>query len=156
MDDATDRHSTVLVVEDNARDVRLIQEVFRDSQIKCDLHVARSGEHALEMLGRQGAFANTPVPDLVLLDLNLPVLSGFDVLAHIKQHPTLRMIPVLILTTSVSESDIRTCYALHANSFLRKPLDLDEFTNLMQSVNDFWLTRAQPPPKLPAQKAALQ
>lgn len=144
---ALDNHSrpVVLLVEDNPADVRLAAEVLAEAGLADGLLVARDGDEALRMLRREGEFASLPQPDLVLLDLNLPRLSGHEVLAQIKQTPLLRRIPVLVLTTSRAESDIAACYDAHANAFLTKPVDLLEFSRLAQSIRDFWFGSAQLP-----------
>ena len=135
----------VLLVEDNAADVRLLQEVLRRSEASCNLHVARDGEEAMRMLRRQDSYSNLPVPDLVLLDLNLPVKSGREVLAEVKQDPVLRRIPVVVLTTSQAESDVMACYDLHANSYITKPVDLGEFERVVQDIERYWFDRVQLP-----------
>ena len=135
----------VLLVEDSPGDVRLTQEAFRDANTAIQLHVASDGVEAMAFLRREGAHIQAPRPDLVLLDLNLPKMDGREVLAHIKVDDKLKTIPTIILTTSGAETDIATSYQLHANCYLRKPVQLDEFEALVKSINDFWLTKVMLP-----------
>jgi CheY-like chemotaxis protein len=137
------RNSEILLVEDNAADVRLTQEVIRKSGMACNLRVARDGEQALHMLHRQGEYRDQPIPDLILLDLNLPLKDGREVLAELKQDSELRRIPVIVLTTSRAESDISACYALHANSYIAKPVDLGEFERVIEDIRRYWFGRVQ-------------
>jgi two-component system, chemotaxis family, response regulator Rcp1 len=137
----------VLLVEDNPGDVRLTREAFRDAKMHLDLHVATDGMEAMEFLLRQGDFSASPRPDLVLLDLNLPRKDGREVLAEIKGNPSLKTIPVVILTTSASDADIERSYLLHANCYISKPVELDGFLSVVQSIDDFWLTVVRLPPK---------
>ncbi len=140
----------VLLVEDSPGDVRLTQEAFRDANPSIQLHVATDGAEAMVFLKREGAHAQAPRPDLILLDLNLPKMDGREVLAHIKEDNDLKTIPTVILTTSDAEMDIVKNYRLRANCYLTKPVDLDAFEALVKSINDFWLTKA----KLPQQRHA--
>ena len=135
----------VLLIEDSPGDVRLTREAFRESHSDIDLHVATDGVEAMAFLRKQGVNAEAPSPDLILLDLNLPRMDGREVLAYIKEDDELKSIPTVILTTSRSESDVLTSYALQANAFLNKPVELDAFESLVQSIHDFWLTRASLP-----------
>lgn len=135
----------ILLVEDNPGDIRLTQEAFRDARHETPLHVATDGVEAMAFLRREGAFARSPRPDLILLDLNLPRMDGREVLALIKADASLRTIPTVILTTSEAESDILRSYQLQANCYLSKPVHLEDFEALIQSVNDFWLSRAKLP-----------
>jgi len=130
----------ILLVEDNAADVRLTREALKDAKILNILHVARDGEEAMEFLCRKGKHADAPRPDLVLLDLNLPRKDGREVLAEIKANEDLKRIPVVILTTSKSEEDVLKAYNLHANCYVTKPLDLDQFIRVVQAIEDFWFT----------------
>jgi len=130
----------VLLVEDSPGDVRLTREAFRDAKVHIHLHVASDGADAMSFLRRQGEYANTPRPDLILLDLNLPKKDGREVLAEIKDSPTLKSIPVVILTTSASEADILQSYQLHANCYITKPVDLDGFLKVVKSIDSFWLS----------------
>jgi two-component system, chemotaxis family, response regulator Rcp1 len=129
----------ILLVEDNAADVRLTQEVFSDSKVRNHLMVASNGEEALACLRRQGKFKANARPDLILLDLNLPIKDGREVLAEIKADPSLKRIPVVILTTSKAEEDILKTYNLHANCYITKPVDLEQFVTVVRYIEDFWL-----------------
>jgi chemotaxis family two-component system response regulator Rcp1 len=135
----------VLLVEDSPGDVRLTQEAFRDSVLDIRLHVAIDGIEAMDFLSREGAHADAPRPDLILLDLNLPKMDGREVLARIKQDEGLKTIPTVILTTSEAEKDIVTSYQLQANCYLSKPVALDAFENLVKSISDFWFTKVKLP-----------
>jgi two-component system, chemotaxis family, response regulator Rcp1 len=137
----------ILLIEDNAADVRLTQEVLRDSPRPLKLHVARDGEQAIQMLSREASYADVPEPDLVLLDLNLPRRHGKEVLAWLKQHPKLRHIPVIVLSTSQAEAYVAACYQLHANCYLQKPLSLDAFAGTMRQLEEFWFKQVSLPPK---------
>ena len=129
----------ILLVEDNAADVRLTEEVFSDSKVRNHLMVASNGEEALACLRRQGKFKAHARPDLILLDLNLPLKDGREVLAEIKADPNLKRIPVVILTTSKAEEDILKTYNLHANCYITKPVDLEQFVTVVRYIEDFWL-----------------
>ena len=135
----------VLLVENSPGDVRLTQEAFGQGTRNVRLHVVTDGLEAMEFLTREGIHAYAPRPDLVLLDLNMPGLSGRDVLAQIKVKEDLKAIPIVVLTTSDNEADILICYQLQANCYLRKPAHWDAFDNLVKSINAFWLTRAKLP-----------
>ena len=141
-------HLAVLLVEDSPGDVRLTQEVFRDTNMDIHLHVASDGVEAMAFLRREGEHVNAPRPDLILLDLNLPKMDGRVVLANIKADANLKSIPTVILTTSESEVDIVKSYRLQANCYLSKPVQLEAFEILVKSINDFWLTKV----KLPQQR----
>jgi CheY-like chemotaxis protein len=131
----------ILLVEDSPGDVRLTREALRDAKVSNNLHIARDGVDALAFLRREGPqFAECPRPDLILLDLNLPRKSGHEVLEEIKADPELRRIPVVILTTSQAEGDVLRTYDLHANCYITKPVELDQFIAVVQSIEDFWLT----------------
>ena len=136
----------ILLVEDNPGDVRLTQEAFREADPAVRIHVAVDGVEALAFLRRNGKHGQAPRPDIILLDLNLPKMDGREVLAHIKDDDDLRTIPTIVLTTSASEADITKSYQLQANCYLNKPVELDAFENLVKSIDDFWLTKAQLPP----------
>lgn len=129
----------ILLVEDNAADVRLTQEALKDAKILNDLHVVRDGVQAMEFLQRRGGYEDAPRPDIVILDLNLPRMDGKEVLAEIKGDPELRSIPVAVLTTSSAEIDVLESYDLGANCFLTKPVDLDQFMKVVRAVEEFWL-----------------
>jgi CheY-like chemotaxis protein len=130
----------ILLVEDNPGDVRLTREALKEGRVLNNLHVAGDGVVALEYLRREGKFANAPTPDLIFLDLNLPRMDGRELLSVIKTDPDLRRIPVVILTTSKAEEDILKTYNLHANCYITKPVDLDQFVTVIKSVEDFWFT----------------
>ncbi len=130
----------ILLVEDNPADVRLTVEALREGKVRNNLHVARDGVEAIEFLRRRGKFADAVRPDLVLLDLNLPRRDGSEVLADIKEDDDLKMIPVVVLTTSSADADILKSYKLHANCYITKPVDLEQFVAVVKSIDDFWLT----------------
>jgi chemotaxis family two-component system response regulator Rcp1 len=142
----TGRPIEILLVEDNPGDVRLCQEALKDSKVLNNLHVTADGVEALEFLRRQGKFADAIRPDLILLDLNLPRKDGREVLAEIKEDEYLRRIPVVILTVSSAEEDILRTYNLHANCYITKPVDFDQFTKVVQQIEDFWVTIVKLPP----------
>jgi CheY-like chemotaxis protein len=135
----------VLLVEDSPGDVRLTREAFRDADVSIRLHVASDGVEAMAFLRRQDEHIHAPRPDLILLDLNLPRMDGREVLAQVKEDPNLKTIPTVILTTSAAEADIMKSYELQANAYLSKPVQLDAFESLVNSIKDFWLTRVKLP-----------
>ena len=135
----------VLLVEDSPGDVRLTREAFREADVSVRLHVAHDGVEAVAFLLRQGAHANAPRPDLILLDLNLPRMDGREVLSFIKEDENLTTIPTVILTTSDADADIQRSYQLRANAYLSKPVQLDDFETLVRSISDFWLTKVKLP-----------
>ena len=135
----------ILLVEDNAGDHRLTQEALREGKVYNNLHWAQDGVEALEFLRRRGKYAVVPRPDIVLLDLNLPKKDGREVLSEMKGDASLRTIPVVILTTSQAEEDIVRSYHLHANCYVTKPVDLEKFIVVVQSIDRFWLTIATLP-----------
>lgn len=137
----------ILLVEDNPGDVDLTREALKDAGVRNRLNVAADGIEALEFLRRTGRFADAPRPDMILLDLNMPRKNGREVLAEIKADPMFRCIPVVILTTSDSEQDVVRAYALHANCYVTKPVDLDRFLRVVRSIEDFWMTVVTLPPK---------
>jgi two-component system, chemotaxis family, response regulator Rcp1 len=130
----------VLLVEDNPGDIRLTQEAFKDGRILVNLTVATDGVQAIDILNHRGPYAATPRPDLILLDLNLPKKNGREVLVEIKADQELKRIPVIVMTTSKAEQDIYRVYNLNANCYITKPVELDEFLNVVRSIEDFWLT----------------
>jgi CheY-like chemotaxis protein len=130
----------VLLVEDSAGDVRLTREALKDAKVHISLNVASDGIEAMAFLERQGAYANAPRPDLILLDLNLPKKDGREVLKEIKESAALKSIPVVILTTSSSSEDVLNSYRLHANCYITKPVALDGFLTVVQSIDNFWLS----------------
>jgi two-component system response regulator len=133
----------ILLVEDSPSDVAMIVAALREGHIASDMYVATDGEEALEYLFRRGAFREVPRPDLILLDLNLPKKDGRDVLAEVKANDDLKVIPVVVLTTSAAESDVLHMYQLHANSYITKPVGFDQFLSAIQQIEDFWLSRAR-------------
>ena len=135
----------ILLVEDSPGDVRLTQEVLRNARIANDLHVVGDGEEAMAFLRRDGEYADRPRPDLVLLDLNLPRKNGLEVLEEMRADERLRSIPVIVLTSSAARQDVEDCYARGANAFVVKPLELDEFMDLIGAIRGFWLEVAQLP-----------
>ncbi|WP_420130455.1 response regulator [Longimicrobium sp.] len=137
----------VLLVEDNPGDVRLTREALRDGKVHNNLSVAPDGVEALAFLRREGRYADAPRPDVILLDLNLPRKDGREVLEEVKADPSLRNIPVVILTSSEAERDIAQAYALHANCYITKPVDLDQFIHVVRSIEDFWFTIVKLPPE---------
>jgi two-component system, chemotaxis family, response regulator Rcp1 len=140
----------VLLVEDSPGDIRLMQEVFRTVNQLIHLQVASDGVEAMAILRQWGEYANCPRPDLILLDLNLPKMDGREVLALIKEDESLKTIPTVVLTMSDLEADIENSYLHKANCYLRKPVDLVAFENLVKSINDFWLTKVKLPRKVQA------
>jgi chemotaxis family two-component system response regulator Rcp1 len=137
----------ILLVEDNPADVRLTREALKEGIIANNLSVVHDGVDAMAFLRRQGKYALAPRPDIILLDLNLPKKDGREVLAELKEDPNLRRIPVVVLTTSKAEQDILKAYDLHANCYVTKPLDLDEFMILVRSIEEFWLAVVRLPGK---------
>src|SRR5512146_931054 len=123
----------IFLVEDNPGDVRLTREALKEGKIYHNLWVAKDGEEALAMLHRKGEFSDIPVPDIILLDLNLPRVDGRDVLARIKEEEELKMIPVVVLTSSEAEQDVLKAYNLHANCFVTKPVDLEQFMMVVRA-----------------------
>lgn len=132
----------VLLVEDNPADARLMKDAFEHGRYQCELHVAEDGVEALAYLTQHGKYRDAHRPDLVLLDLNLPKLTGHEVLEQVKTDSTLREIPIVVLTTSSRDEDLQRSYNLHANCFITKPRELDDFTRLVESLEDFWFKRA--------------
>lgn len=129
----------ILMVEDNPADARLTQEALKEGQLCNRLHLARDGVEAMQFLRREEPFGDAPRPDVVLLDLNLPRKDGREVLAEIKADPSLKHIPVVVLTTSEAEQDIVKSYELHANCYVTKPVDLQRFIEIVQQIETFWL-----------------
>lgn len=137
----------ILLVEDNPGDVELVREALSEGKIRNELHVASDGVEAMQYLKREEEHANAHCPDLILLDLNLPRMNGREVLREIKSDPKLRFIPVVVLTSSKAEEDIVKSYNLHANCYVTKPVDLDQFLGVVKSIEDFWLTVVKLPCK---------
>jgi len=136
----------ILLVEDSPSDVDLTREALEDTKVHNNLSVVGDGVEAIAFLKREGQYANAPHPDLILLDLNLPKMGGREVLAEIKNDPNLRRIPVVVLTTSAAEQDIVESYNLHANCYVKKPVDLDAFIQVVRSIDNFWLAIVKLPP----------
>ena len=137
----------ILLVDDSPADVDLTREALRDARMLNRMFVVGDGVEALAFLRREGPHADAPRPDLILLDLNMPRMNGREVLAEIKSDPKLRRIPVVILTTSQAETDILQTYDLHANCFVTKPVELDQFVEVAKSIEGFWLSLVQLPPR---------
>jgi CheY-like chemotaxis protein len=144
----------ILLVEDDPDDVLLTTEVMRETKIPSDLHVAIDGEEAMDFLHRRDRFADAPVPDLVLLDLNLPKKDGRQVLTEVKADPRLRRIPVIVLTTSAAERDVLHAYDMHVNAYVRKPVGYTALLDVVRSIQDFWIGAALLPPREPSVAAA--
>jgi CheY-like chemotaxis protein len=138
----------ILLVEDSPADIRLTQEALRDAKVLNRLHIARDGVEALAFLRREEPFPDAPRPDLVILDLNIPRLNGKEVLAAMRADTAMRSIPVAVLTTSSQEADIVDAYQLGANCYLTKPIDLDQFVRVVQTMEEFWLGIVTLPPRL--------
>ena len=136
----------ILLVEDNPGDVRLTREALREAKFQNELYVAEDGVEAIAFLRRQGKYAGAVRPDLILLDLNLPRKDGREVLAEIKEDADLKRIPVVVLTTSQAEADIVRAYNLHANCYINKPVDIEQFLTVVKSIEDFWLAIVKLPP----------
>lgn len=130
----------ILLVEDNPGDIRLTKEVLKDGKIRNNLSVVMDGEEALFFLKKQGKHKSAVTPDIILLDLNLPKKDGREVLSEIKSDPQLMCIPVIVLTTSEAEQDILNMYAHHANCYITKPVDFNQFINVVRSIENFWLS----------------
>ena len=130
----------ILLVEDNLGDIRLTQEAFREGKIYNHMTVVMDGVEALAYLRKQGKYADAKKPDIILLDLNLPKKNGREVLAEIKEDPALKRIPVIVLTTSAAEEDVIASYDLHANCYIRKPVDFSHFITVVTSIENFWLS----------------
>ena len=135
----------ILLVEDNPGDVRLTREGLKESRVPSTLHVVEDGVRALAFLRREGEYARKPRPDIILLDLNLPKKDGREVLEEIKSDTSLRRIPVVVLTTSTSQEDVQKTYDLHANSYVTKPADLEQFIQVVKSLDDFWFSIVELP-----------
>ncbi len=131
--------ASILLVEDNEGDILLTQEAFEESQIKTEINVARNGQEALDYLYKKGEYTEVKKPDLILLDINIPVFNGHEVLKKIKSDPVLKKIPVIMLTTSSNEKDIEKAYENHANSYVRKPLNMEDFLKAILKIKEFWL-----------------
>jgi chemotaxis family two-component system response regulator Rcp1 len=137
----------ILLVDDDPMDVRLTLEILKRSKFHGRISTASDGVEALEFLRREGQYADSPRPDLILLDINMPRMDGFEALSEIKEDPTLRHIPVVILTTSEGERDIHRAYRSYANCFVTKPVDLAQLTTIVNKIAEFWFTIVKLPPR---------
>jgi len=135
-----DHSVNILLIEDNLGDIRLIQEVLKGSEHKHDLHIVTDGEQAIHYLKKEGKFTDAVKPNLIFLDLNLPKKDGREVLAEIKSNEKLKTIPVIIFSSSEAEKDIQKSYDLHANCYVVKPFDFNEFSKVIQAIQSFWLS----------------
>jgi CheY-like chemotaxis protein len=147
MDDMQGKMIDILLVEDNPGDVRLAQEALKESKVRNKLFIVEDGVEAMMFLHQQGKYKDAPRPDLILLDLNLPRKSGREVLTEVKTDENLKRIPVVVLTVSKAEEDIAKCYDHHANCYITKPLDFNQFIEVTKSIEDFWLNIVRLPPK---------
>ena len=143
----TSRHREILLVEDSPGDVMLVREAMSALAVTNRLHVVSDGAEALKFLGGEDEYAGTPSPDLILLDLNLPVMDGREALQNIKQHPQWKRIPVAVLSTSDSEEDIASSYDLLAACYIVKPMDIQSFREVIRAIDDFWLSVVRFPSK---------
>ncbi|RXA20757.1 response regulator [Methanosarcina sp. MSH10X1] len=141
------RSIEILLVEDSKGDIGLIEEVFEDAKIGNILHIVEDGEEAIAFLRGEGQFSGVPRPDIILLDLNLPKKDGREVLEEVKGDDELKNIPVVVLTTSKAEEDILKSYNLHANAYITKPVDFDQFIKVVKSIESFWLEIVKLPSK---------
>jgi CheY-like chemotaxis protein len=143
----SDQPLEILLVEDNKGDIGLIEEFFEDAKVRINLHVAEDGEEAVRFLWGEDKFRGSSHPDIILLDWNLPKKTGHEILKEIKDNYDLKNIPVIILTISSAEKDILRAYDLHANAYIVKPIDFDEFMKVIGSIEDFWLEAVTLPSK---------
>jgi chemotaxis family two-component system response regulator Rcp1 len=137
----------ILLVEDNPGDVRLTREALKDAKVINNVTVARDGVEALAIIRKEGEHAKAATPDLILLDLNLPKVSGLEVLRQLKSTDVVKRIPIIILTSSKAETDIAKTYDLHANCFITKPIDFEQFIDVVHSIEDFWFAVVKLPPR---------
>lgn len=137
----------ILLVEDNEGDILLTTEAFEEAKILNTISICRDGQEAIEFLNKEGPYEEAGSPDLILLDVNLPKKNGHEVLQYIKSHKDLKLIPVIMLTTSMSEKDISRSYENHANCYITKPVEVDNFLNVIASIESFWIKIVQLPPK---------
>lgn len=140
----------ILLAEDNPADVRLTQEALRDSKVRSELFVVPNGVEAMAFLRKQGKYADLPSPSLLILDLNMPLKDGRQVLAEVKEDPALRRLPVVVLTSSAHDEDVQTAYDRHANCYVRKPHDFQVFHDVARAIEEFWFTIVELPPANPA------
>jgi CheY-like chemotaxis protein len=145
-DPTVERPIDILLVEDAPGDVRLTFEAFKKATIEARLHAVKDGSEALDYLYHKGIHTGSKKPDLILLDLNIPKVNGFEVLGQVKNDPELKRIPVVILTSSSNPEDIQRAYSAHANCYLIKPHDLQDFFAIIRAVEDFWLSLVELPP----------
>ena len=138
----------ILLVDDNPGDIRLTQEALKESKVLNNIHIVEDGMEALEFLRKEGRFKKVITPDIILLDLNLPKRNGREVLAEIKNDDFLKKIPVVILTISRAEEDILKSYMLHANCYITKPVDMDQFIKIVRSIENFWFSIVKLPPNI--------
>lgn len=146
-DPMKDRLIDILLVEDNPADINILREIFAESKVANNLHVVNDGEQAMNFLYKRGEFTAVPRPDLVLLDIGLPKIGGFEVLAEIKGNPNLKRIPVIMLTSSKAEEDILKSYDHHANSYITKPVHLDQLIEVVRRIEEFWFGVVILPPR---------
>ena len=137
----------ILLVEDSPSDADLAVEALRESKVQTCIHVVEDGVEAIAFVRQQGEYADKPRPDLILLDLNLPRKDGREVLAELKADPDLAIIPVIVLTTSAAKEDILSSYRLHANCYITKPVDFEQFMDIARAIEHFWLAAVQLPPR---------
>lgn len=135
----------ILLVEDNEGDIILTLEAFEESKIKTDISVVKNGQEALDFLFKRAEFSSAEKPDLIILDINIPIFNGHEVLRQIKEDPILKRIPVIMLTTSSNKKDIHLAYENHGNSFITKPIDMDEFLDAILKIEEFWLQLSKLP-----------
>jgi len=147
MSNVIGRPVEILLVEDNPGDVRLTEEALKEGKVLNNIHLANDGVEAVSFLQKEGKYTDAVRPDLILLDLNLPKKDGREVLMEIKKDEALRRIPVVVLTTSMAEEDIIRTYDYHANCYITKPVDFDQFINVVKSIEDFWLNVVKLPHK---------
>jgi CheY-like chemotaxis protein len=145
MGEKTGSSIEICLVEDNVGDVRLTREALAEARVPNRLHVVHDGNAALQFLRKEKPYAGAPDPDLVLLDLNIPKVSGFEVLEQIKSDPQLRRIPVIILTSSKADCDVLRCYNSYANSYVTKPTDFEQYFNVVAAIDKFWLSTVRLP-----------
>ena len=138
----------VLIIDDNPADIRLVKEAIKDGRLIINLTSAEDGMEAMAYLRKEAKYTSTTTPDLILLDLNMPIKNGFEVLDEIKQDPELKRIPVIIMTISKSEEDVLKSYNLNANAYIVKPVELNQFTEAIRSLENFWFTIVKLPPKI--------
>ncbi|TXD84094.1 response regulator [Subsaximicrobium wynnwilliamsii] len=139
MDNQKIKFAHILLVEDNEGDILLTKEAFEECKVKTEISVAKNGQEALDFLFKRGAYVDVKKPDLILLDINLPIYNGHEVLRQIKADPRLKKIPVIVLTTSSNQKDLDEAYENHCNSYVKKPLEINEFLNAILKIEEFWL-----------------